>query len=361
MQRIKARSVSRSSILIVGMVVALGMAWSVIGTAQDKYDSAKDPNQHSQHKHKSQATDQDLASQILELQAKVARLEAALNRDHKDPLSGTSDTEGVSDSQDKSGSDSSNNRVSSKFQNCLQCHRTRPNGQLPVSHLEPAGGSDKGTKSGGMSRMGASKKPASGKSMGMMGGKGMDMMDMDEMKDMGAMEGGTSPSGGEMKMMDKMMGMMEKMMSGGSMQPSRGMSGGMGSRSGGTPSQSVETKMMEKMDRMMGLMEKMTSRGSMQSNQSGMGAMSGDAAPQSVETKMMEKMDRMMDLMEKMASRGSMQSGQGMSSMGGGAPPISSEVKMMERMMDLMEKMMEGGSMKSGQGMPAGGGGMQDM
>ena len=331
MQNFKTLSPSRLAMLVGAVVLASGMAWPLMGSAQDVSATIKDPDLHSQHKQKPSAGDPDLASQIAELHAKVARLEAALNRDHKDPAPGTQDTGGLSDAQDKTGADAPNDRVSGKFQNCLQCHQTRPSGPLPTSHLEQAGNSDKGRKQSGKARMGGNKKS--------MGGNDMDM---DEMNGMGAMAGGASPPSAEMKMMDMMMSMMEKMMAGGSMKPAAGNTGMGGGEMG------------MKMEKMMGMMEKMMGgmgSGSMQPSQTApaMGRTGGG--------EMGMKMDKMMGMMEKMMGgmgSGSMQPGQTAPAMGGTG---GGEMEMkMDKMMSMMEKMMGGGSMQPGQGTPTAGG-----
>jgi hypothetical protein len=110
--------------------------------------------------------------------------------------------------------------------------------------------------------------------------------------------------------MDKMMGMMEKMMSGG-----MGMKAQGGQGTGGGA-------MGMKMDKMMGMMEKMmggmggsapaagapmAGGGMMDDDQMEMGGMGGGAAPATAESKLMEKMDKLMDMMEKTMSGGAMQ------------------------------------------------------
>ena len=57
-------------VFIGGAVLALGLIWPSMGTAQDKSDKAKDPDPHAQHKDKQPAGDQNLASQIAELASK---------------------------------------------------------------------------------------------------------------------------------------------------------------------------------------------------------------------------------------------------------------------------------------------------
>ena len=236
MEKFKILATSRPAVSIGGAVLALLLAWPFVGNAQDKSGKAKDPDPHALHKDKQPLGDQTLASQIAELQAKVVRLEAALKQDNKNTPSGTPDKGGLAGKQDKPS-----DRISAKFQNCAQCHLTRPSGPLPLSHLEKAGGKDVGTKPDGMEGMDA-KKPAgdtgekkkgAGMGKGMMGDKGMGMgmmadkkkaagmgmKDMDEKKGMGAMGGDKSEMMDQqmmkmMQMMQQMMEMKMKMMSG---------------------------------------------------------------------------------------------------------------------------------------------------
>ena len=48
-------STSRLTMLIVGVMLALGVVWPLMGAAQDKSDKAKDPDPHAQHKEKQAA------------------------------------------------------------------------------------------------------------------------------------------------------------------------------------------------------------------------------------------------------------------------------------------------------------------
>ena len=90
MEKFKILATSRLVVFIAGMVLALGIAWPSMGTAQEKTSKTKDPNQHTQHaaKEKLPAGDQHLASQIAELRDSVARLEAALAKGQPDMTSG---------------------------------------------------------------------------------------------------------------------------------------------------------------------------------------------------------------------------------------------------------------------------------
>jgi Spy/CpxP family protein refolding chaperone len=207
------------------------LAWPLFASAQDKKDPPADPAA----KHAAMPTDKDLAEQIKLLNAKVARLEAALPQDPKGTPPATPVKVNASSGQDKTGAPSGY-RVASKYQNCVQCHQSRPSTPLPASHLEktadttmPAmagmpGMTDPPKPDGGMPGMADKAKPA-GMGMGMMdmmtGGKkemagmGMGMMDGDKMMEMkkmmmGGMGDKTMGGGMGMGMMGDMdmMGMM---------------------------------------------------------------------------------------------------------------------------------------------------------
>ena len=162
MQKFKILATLRLAVFIGGSVLALCVAWPLMGTAQDKSDKAKDPDTHAKHKDKQPPGDQNLASQIAELRSKVARLEAALEKSQASGMKGMA------------GKSSGG--------------------------MGSMGG--KGKSKSGMGGMGGAKKPA--------GGMGMED-DMDEMKGMAAKGGGKAGMGG-MGMMDmdmmEMMGMM---------------------------------------------------------------------------------------------------------------------------------------------------------
>ena len=200
------------------------LAWPMFATGQDKKDLPADPAA----KHAVPA-DKDLADQIRQLNAKVARLEAALNPDIKTTPSGAPDKGVQAGKPDRAEGVPPGNRISAKYQNCLQCHQKRPSGPLPPSHLEMAEGSDKGATQGDKTGTGDNKTLADGKAgmgdkgmgmmggkgmgMGMMSGRGMGMGMMDEKKGMSGMGGGMTGMGGmsggmaDMDMME-MMGMM---------------------------------------------------------------------------------------------------------------------------------------------------------
>jgi Spy/CpxP family protein refolding chaperone len=78
MQKSKTLVLSRLAVVVTCLVLALGVTWGVEGTAQVKPDKAQDPDSRVQQKDKQPPGDQSLASQVAELRAKVARLEAAL-------------------------------------------------------------------------------------------------------------------------------------------------------------------------------------------------------------------------------------------------------------------------------------------
>jgi Spy/CpxP family protein refolding chaperone len=83
MKSLKPLTASRAALLLVGGALALGLAWPLAGTAQDK---ATDP---AKHKHGDASTaDKSLADQVRELQAKVTKLEAALKQSHPGTPSG---------------------------------------------------------------------------------------------------------------------------------------------------------------------------------------------------------------------------------------------------------------------------------
>ena len=215
MRKSKTLAPLRLAVFMGGAVLALGLFWPLVGTAQD-------PDANAQHKDTQPTGDQNLTSQLAELRGKVARLETALSQDGKGMPSDTPEQGDKAGTQDKTGGGTPSDRVSAKFQNCLQCHQTRPSGPLPQSHLEEAGDGDKETVQGRTAA--GQEEPDPGKGMGMMRGKGMGMMgqggkgmgggmgmgmmrrkgmnggmgmmDMDERKGMGAMGGGEAEMGG---------------------------------------------------------------------------------------------------------------------------------------------------------------------
>jgi hypothetical protein len=79
------RLVSCLALLAVIGVLAIGLAWPVVGLGQDKTPDT------SAHKHADKPADvgKDLAGQVRDLQDKIAKLEAALQQGHKGTPSGT--------------------------------------------------------------------------------------------------------------------------------------------------------------------------------------------------------------------------------------------------------------------------------
>ena len=184
------------------------VAWPLFAAGQDKKDPPADPAA----KHAAMPADKDLAEQIKLLNAKVARLEAALPQDTKGTPPAAPGKVDAAASQDKSGAPAGY-RIAAKYQNCLQCHQTRPSTPLPPSHLEKTadeamtgmpGMSDPPKPDGGMPGMADKAKPA-GMGMGMMG-----MMD-GMMGGMGGKKKAMAGGGSAMPMMDDKMDMMSGM------------------------------------------------------------------------------------------------------------------------------------------------------
>ena len=183
------------------------LAWPLFASGQDKKDPPADPPA----KHVMPA-DKDLAEQIKLLIAKVARLEAALPQDPKATPPAAAGKVDAAAGQAKSGAPAGY-RIAAKYQNCLQCHQTRPSTPLPPSHLEKTadeamtgmpGMSDPPKPDGGMPGMADKAKPA-GMGMGMMG-----MMD-GMMGGMGGKKKAMAGGGSAMPMMDDKMDMMSGM------------------------------------------------------------------------------------------------------------------------------------------------------
>ena len=184
------------------------LAWPLLAAAQDKKDAPPDPAA----KHAAMPADKELAEQIKLLIAKVARLEAALPQDPKGTPPAVPGKVDAAAGPDKSGAPAGY-RIAAKYQNCLQCHQTRPSTPLPPSHLEktadkaaPAmagmpGMNDPPKPDGGMAGMANKPKPAGMGMMGMMGGKGMGMMD-GMMGGMGSKKKPMAAGGDAMPMMD---------------------------------------------------------------------------------------------------------------------------------------------------------------
>lgn len=169
MQKFKILAISRLAVFIGGVVLTLGVAWTLMGTAQDK--KAHDPNAHAQPKVKQPPDGQNLASQLADLQVRVDRLAAAFEKTQASGMIGMAGK--------------------------------------PSGRMEPVGGTGGTNPSmGGMSEdaskmaaMGAKNKPA-----------GSGMTGMKEMKGMGAMGSGKAgmankkPVGGEAMTDDDMKG-----------------------------------------------------------------------------------------------------------------------------------------------------------
>lgn len=202
MQTLKALASSRLAAFIGGAVLALGVAWPLIGMAQIKSDQATGSDLHAQHQAKQPLGDQSLAGQVAELRNQVARLEAALAKSQSTLPSGTGGMAGMG--QIKSG-------------------RDMDGGALPMAGKADMGSNTRPMQSGmvGMSGMAAGKPPSGNASGTMKPAGGME-----------GMNGAAVPPVGEMGMMsmkmDQMMGMMTKMMGGmggGAMQAGASMQG----------------------------------------------------------------------------------------------------------------------------------------
>ena len=76
MQKFKSLATPRLAVFFGAVVLALGVTWPLMGIAQDK--NAKTPDANAQHKNTPALGNQKLASQVAELKARIARLEAAL-------------------------------------------------------------------------------------------------------------------------------------------------------------------------------------------------------------------------------------------------------------------------------------------
>ena len=225
---------SRSKYIAVGLgsaILGVLVAWPLFAAGQDKKDPAADPAaKHAPATDKDAEANKDLAEQIKLLNAKIARLEAALPQDPKGTTSGVSGKVNSAANQDKTGAPPGY-RIAAKYQNCLQCHQSRPSTALPPSHLEKTGDIAMPAMAAGKAGTNDKMKPAGSMGMGMMddmmgmGGKKMGMKDGDELSEMMQMM--------EMmqmkmkKMMGGMGGMSDKSMAGGS-GGMQGMSGGMG-------------------------------------------------------------------------------------------------------------------------------------
>jgi hypothetical protein len=93
MKSLTPSTVCRLALLPLLGALVVGLAWPLAGSAQDK---PADPGTHK-HAAKPADTDKDLAAQVRDLQAKIARLEAALQQSHKSTSAGTADKSGMAD------------------------------------------------------------------------------------------------------------------------------------------------------------------------------------------------------------------------------------------------------------------------
>ena len=255
---IEGETFRRYLAVVAGMAV-LTMTWPVMGWGQAKTDEQPKPADHAKHVHPGDPAakaDDALAEQVQQLRAKVAKLEAALSPGQETGQSSPMKPGQGTGTGAKAGGKgmSQGVRVSARYQDCLKCHQTRPNGSLPPSHLETGGDIDTGTVGGGgMGKMSGGKSGGgmgmmglgmmgggkSGGGMGMMGGGGMGM------KGVGKMSGGKS--GGGMPMMDDDSDEM-----------------GMGKMGGGKPSGSMPMMDDDNMEMGMGAMGKVRGMGNMQ-------------------------------------------------------------------------------------------------
>ena len=225
MQKFKTLATSRLVVFLGGAALALVVAWPLMGTAQDKTDSPKDPDPHAQHKDKQAAGDLDLTGQIAELHAKVARLEAALPKSLPGKTPGMSGM-GTKPDEGKGGMEDD------KMMGGMGDKKKGMAGGMGMDAMEPDEmmgqmmqnmgqmmqmmGQMKGKGMSGMGGMGDKQKAGMGgmgdkgmagmgdKGMAGMGDKGMGMMDMDMQEMMGMMgKGGMgqkTPGMGKMQM-----------------------------------------------------------------------------------------------------------------------------------------------------------------
>jgi hypothetical protein len=327
MQKFQILARSRLVIFLGGAALALVVAWPMMVAAQGKSDMSRDPNLHAHQNAKQPASDENLASQIVELRDQVTRLEAAIAK--------------LSPSAAEVGGAPPANRsmpggVAAKYSNCLECHQTRPSGPLPTSHREAAAGS---APPAPMAGMGGKKRMG----MGMTGEKGM-----------GSMKPAKSGMGGGrmndmMGMMSNMMGMMNDEMGGmgGNKKPKGGMGmdddememAGMGaggtSTAGGAAMAPANDDSIVQMMKMMKRMQMMKMMQMMKNSMSDVGtggtAANGRAAmaPANDDSMMqMLKMMQMMKMMEMMQKSMEGSSVAGAAGTGGGAaaPPMMNDM-----------------------------------
>jgi Spy/CpxP family protein refolding chaperone len=224
MARNKPNVVGSRSALVATMAAMMALAWPSTGSGQDQPpDQAEHDHQHPAAA-KPTETGDSLPDQVRQLRANVSKLEAALSKGQGAGQSSPMDSGQTMDMRAKAGEKHSGQsaRVAAKFQNCVQCHQTRPSGPLPPSHLEKAGNSDQGSPNGGGKPGMSMGKTGGGMGTAKKGGMGMGMMG----GEMGQGGMGTAKKGG--------MGMMGGEMGPGTMgQGGQGMGGGMGMKGGG--------------------------------------------------------------------------------------------------------------------------------
>jgi len=260
MQYFTALSKLRLSMLFVAAAMASGTFSPIVVTARE--------------------FEQNLHSQLVELQQKVAQLEAALNQKSAGMPQTTSQPAEQATMQNMRGMSATASpeqaipNISPAFQNCLQCHRTRPAGPLPATHLldvsqaasgsqmatggtanqqpamaSDAGGGMKGDKGMGMGMM--------GKGMGMMGGMMGGKSGMGGMSGMGGTSGGMSGGAGGMSGMGGASGGMSGGAGGMSGMGDQGMGsmGGSGTASGGVDATAMQQQMNQMQKQMQQLMQ----------------------------------------------------------------------------------------------------------
>lgn len=229
-----------------------------------------------------QNADSDLSAQLLQLQKQVKRLEAAVgNRPDAESamtMQSNSESQQATVQEQRTPGVPEGMQIKASYQNCLQCHQTRPAGPLPPSHLEALSGSGKsgsqaaggqqtsGAGMGQMSQGGQSMQGGSGgmgmggdkkMGMGMMGGgEGMGMGMMGGKKKMGMMGGGGMGMGGGKGMGMGMMG--GGMNMGDSSQDSQDMSGMSGGSSmNGSESTPIESQVQQMRQQIQQLQQQM--------------------------------------------------------------------------------------------------------
>tara|TARA_A100001391_G_scaffold184653_1_gene152657 strand:+ start:1444 stop:2307 length:864 start_codon:yes stop_codon:yes gene_type:complete len=183
-----------------------------------------------------QDADSDLSAQLLQLQKQVKRLEAAVgNRPDAESamtMQSNSDSQQATVREQRTPGVPEGMQIKASYQNCLQCHQTRPAGPLPPSHLVALSGSGKSGSqaAGGQQTSGAGMGQMSQGGQSMQGGSGGMGMGGDKKMGMGMMGGGKGMGMGMMGGKKKMgMGMM----GGGGMGMGDGKGMGMGMMGGG--------------------------------------------------------------------------------------------------------------------------------